>query len=552
MTERHTPSHDHITPVAIDGVPAYLQMDAIEALRTSQYEALHTALQEADDWRNFGDAEEFALCEGLVDAHLASGGIAPDDEHYDDAKALLMSVSVHEVPERVWHGSRDDDGTMTESRRHGTYQRLEESFRWNTSETSDDDTAEADDPADPDTVEHEIDERTRELLEALGTARDKWSDISAKVQGRITKLGISERKTAEADYQEAVRAYIRHELTDLLADPDESDEFKNVAVVQYLFNEQELLREQTKIKLNNSTVNKFVKFMNRGNLPVRIAKGVGLGVAAGFLGTLMAGAVGAGVIAGTAIGVSRFAKGYAVHSKDKVGTKSFEDVADSERLDAWHAENGDHDLLDVNADYFDETFEEDTKTEQNKRRKAFAVGAGSVAAGAALGYGLGRASELSEKGINAIKDWYSGPEVKDLTPNGGTDIDTAPDMDGDGIPDASDRDIDGDGVNNGPDDAPRDPDVTIIDGPEGLDWSDFDPDARFIEHGEGGFQTLDEMGIPEDKWEAIWQDAGAVLNEDGKTYMMDDGRWGWDHSMRLSDGDLTVLAEAAERNGVTL
>lgn len=85
-----------------------------------------------------------------------------------------------------------------------------------------------------------------------------------------------------------------------------------------------------------------------------------------------------------------------------------------------------------------------------------------------------------------------------------------------------------------------------------LDWNDFGRDARFVEPGEGGFQTLKEMGIPENKWEAIWQDAGAKLHEQGKTYTMDDGRWGWDRTMRLSDRDLNVIARAAERNGVAL
>jgi len=87
---------------------------------------------------------------------------------------------------------------------------------------------------------------------------------------------------------------------------------------------------------------------------------------------------------------------------------------------------------------------------------------------------------------------------------------------------------------------------------DNLDWSDFSRDARFVEPGEGGFQTLKEMGIPESKWEAIWQDAGAKLHDEGKTYTMDDGRWGWDRSMRLSDHDLNVIAHAARRNGVDL
>lgn len=85
-----------------------------------------------------------------------------------------------------------------------------------------------------------------------------------------------------------------------------------------------------------------------------------------------------------------------------------------------------------------------------------------------------------------------------------------------------------------------------------LDWSDFSHESRIVEPGEGGFQTLKEMGIPENKWEAIWQDAGAKLHAEGKTYTMNDGRWGWDRTMTLSDRDLNIIARAAQRNGVSL
>ena len=84
------------------------------------------------------------------------------------------------------------------------------------------------------------------------------------------------------------------------------------------------------------------------------------------------------------------------------------------------------------------------------------------------------------------------------------------------------------------------------------DWSELSHEARFVEPGEGGWQTMKELGIPEHKWEVIWQDAGAKLNAEDKTYLMKDGRWGWSDSMRLSDNDLSILAKAASSHGVTL
>lgn len=124
------------------------------------------------------------------------------------------------------------------------------------------------------------------------------------------------------------------------------------------------------------------------------------------------------------------------------------------------------------------------------------------------------------------------------------------------LPDINNPFNDGNDGGNTPDvDAPSDQPVVpgnTLTPADNLDWSDFSRDARFVEPGEGGFQTLKEMGVPESKWEAIWQDAGAELHNEGKTYTMDDGRWGWDRSMRLSDRDLNVIARAARRNGVDL
>ena len=83
-------------------------------------------------------------------------------------------------------------------------------------------------------------------------------------------------------------------------------------------------------------------------------------------------------------------------------------------------------------------------------------------------------------------------------------------------------------------------------------WAELSHAARYVECGEGGFQTLKEMGVPEHKWESIWKDAGERLHGQGKTYLMEDGRWGWDREMRLTDNDLRILTQAAERQGVTV
>ncbi|HRJ06641.1 MAG TPA: hypothetical protein PK096_02880 [Candidatus Saccharibacteria bacterium] len=107
-----------------------------------------------------------------------------------------------------------------------------------------------------------------------------------------------------------------------------------------------------------------------------------------------------------------------------------------------------------------------------------------------------------------------------------------------------------------PEDVPTPPDGSGS-GPEApavdvLNWGDFEPNARIVHPGEGGFQTLKEMGVPEHKWESVWQEAGTKFSDQGKTYVMEDGRFGWSRPMLLTDADLDVLAKAAKRNGVNL
>lgn len=172
-----------------------------------------------------------------------------------------------------------------------------------------------------------------------------------------------------------------------------------------------------------------------------------------------------------------------------------------------------------------------------------------------------------EPGMDLDFPWFDGP-------------DNGPDLDGDSIPNGSDSDRDGDGTLNRYDTSPNGVAAPELDrdGDGVRNWVDSEPDnpdvsekpvgpeapkptpdtldiseaARYVVPNEGGFQTLQELGVPEYKWEAIWEDAGSVLHDSDKTYRMDDGRWGWSDDMRLSDRDIEILTNAAARNGVTL
>lgn len=450
MTERSTTSPNRIAPYEINGVPSYLQMGSIEDLRYKQQVALHEALMNSDDWQNFGDDDERAISEELVEKHLVNAGIAEDDEHYDEAKAFLMGVSAHEVSDYTWHNSRDEDGNYVPSRRHTVYDELENSYKWDAPDT--DPHANPDDPGLDGEVSPEDIERN-ELIGKLNLARDKWSTVSAKRQGRIASIGIKNRKKIEADYFKAVQNYVGFELHDLLEDPDETVEFKKVAIMQHLFYEQEMLRDHTREKLKDTKINKFVEFMNRGNVATKIAKGLGVGALAGLTGVIAGGVLVSGVAAGTVIAASRFARGYVVGSDmNEIGTKKFEDVVDADELDARYSANDEHDDLAISMDYVDDTFEADTMREQRKRRLAFAMGATAVGVGAALSYGLTHLGEIREgighignfigDRIDGIGDWINGDGASvdagtdSQTPDTGSagghpapDIDHQPDAD---------------------------------------------------------------------------------------------------------------------------
>lgn len=126
------------------------------------------------------------------------------------------------------------------------------------------------------------------------------------------------------------------------------------------------------------------------------------------------------------------------------------------------------------------------------------------------------------------------------------------DRDHDGVLNHLDPDMDGDGVANSHDVAPLNPNVSDTVKPGGIDMSEIPRDARWIEHGEGGFQTLKELGVPQEKWEAVWADAGEHFAENGKTYLMEDGRYGWSEPGRMTNADITELVKAARRQGVML
>jgi hypothetical protein len=285
--------------------------------------------------------------------------------------------------------------------------------------------------------------------DGLQLSREKWATVSAKRQGRAVGKGSKDYDAIHDEYQTNLREFGIISLSDKIQD-DDDDTTKNVKVIEYLFKEQVRLRELTTKKLNDTKVGKFVAFMNRGNLATRVAKGVGLGVAVGVTGGFFLGAVGAAGAGAAAVGASRFVKGYASNDRDRGMQSAQESFIDENGNNYVEFINDEAPTLEKKltaaANVYNDDFEADTKKEQVKRRKALAWGAISVAAGASIGYSITAASDKSGVLIDGIKDWYNGPDVKDLTPTPDTDgaIDNSG---GDGAPEQ--KTIDGDTLTRG-------------------------------------------------------------------------------------------------------
>ncbi|MNQ92636.1 hypothetical protein D3C85_1080670 [compost metagenome] len=228
----------------------------------------------------------------------------------------------------------------------------------------------------------------------LDQRRASLAELSAKRQGRIAGKGGEAYAEAKELYDEQMILLARAELKSELEDNSISDDTKKIRVTEYLLEEQTKLRELTIDKLQNTPVGNFVKYMNRGKIATRIAKGLGLGLVAGAVGAgigVVAGvagaaAVGAGV-ATAATAAVRFARGFAhVDAKEGRGMQQLSgDQAQKDEIIS---------SLDAAPTYIDtahqqlsDKYEEDTKKEQGKRRKSVGAGVLGIVLGAGIAAG---------------------------------------------------------------------------------------------------------------------------------------------------------------------
>lgn len=536
-------NHNH-TPVSTPELTAQeknvLSINMIEAWRTRQFGMMH-GLAESHGWDGSPSGTDYGYADsvdGSLEDFLHEQGIDADSPNYNQIKDVFRSATPGRdeagfVSERAWH-IRNDDGV---SKRDEFVEHIHElnpnSHDYNTTEASDE------------TSDIDIEALHGEALIDnarfdVNGARESWATVSAKRQGRAFGKTNGHDEVKD-DYHAKVQKLGILELEGQIS-PDDDDTTKNAKVIAYLFEEQRRLRELTTEKLQGTKVGKFVAFMNKGSFGMRMLKGVGLGIAVGAGGSLLLGAAGAAGGAALAISASRFVKGYASNDRHRGMQTAQESFTDENGQNNIEFINDEAQTLDQKlkavADVYNDDFDDDTRLEQSKRRKALAWGIGSVAVGAGVGHAISNLDTLQDtqaKFSNKISGWINGE-----SDNGARDNNTQ------NSTDTPSNDADSDGVPNAQDLAPRDQSVGAI------DYSEISEDARWIDSGEGGFQTLKELGVPEAKWEAVWADAGEHFNESDKTYMMADGRWGWNAPGRISNHDIFELVKAARRNGVEL
>lgn len=318
-----------------------------------------------------------------LDAYLASQGVATDSPRYADIKDFFRSASIDKVPEDAWNAEAPSptDPADIKSPRERFNEAIAERLRTSSPEPSPDEEAER----------AERERRINEARTAVDEARENWATVSSRRQGRVFRRNDKDQYLARKDYNDKVNQLGRLELETIISDDSVSDADKNVAVIDYLFTEQAKLRDLTTEKLKNTKVSKFIAWMNKGGIVRRVLKGGALGLAAAGAGAFLAGAAGAGVLTAGAVMGTRFVRGFALGDRDKRGMAGADESMKAEA--AARMGEGDGDAFDKAGRHFNAAFESDTRKEQNKRRKAAAVGLGFVALGAAAGYGAHAAAE---------------------------------------------------------------------------------------------------------------------------------------------------------------
>ncbi len=412
-------------------------------------------------------------------------------------------------------------------------------------------TADAADTTEPEPTESETPEvkAKREALEqaaaTLDAARAAWAAMTTKRQSRAFNYkAIHGYNKAKEDYETIVRDYGKMVLAEQLAGA-ENETQKNAIAIDYYIEEQNKLRELVRHESDNKVINKLSNWMNKGSRKARLAKGVAIGAVFAGGGALL-GVAGAGVaLAAGAAGAGRFVRGYTqrhLSGMEKLDVNALAEKTQGEYGDA--PADTTESKMDRMSNIFANYFEEDAKKEQNRRKKALAWGVGSVAVGAGVGQLLAHAPGVSGAAeharnwvgdkVGGVKDHFFGG---DHSPSG-NGVDT--NAQGNDLPRNGNPPVDKPGVGDVA--PPADPPALT---PEQLARVH---DFMNIHAGEGGYETLREIGVPAGLRDDIWADASSKLKD--VYFVGNEARWS--HAGPMSAHNTQVLADSAAKFGIDI
>lgn len=518
-----------------------------EAVPTSQSELSDSerhilSLATADEWRTGQKAELSTLrdngdvfdagyittfndgIDDNLDAYLQAKGVEPTSPHYNEMRQALRDASIDRVNDEEWYTRPSSRGESVEPEADISGRDM---FARRANEYLAAHAAAAESQEDVAARAEVLAESKRELDEA----RDRFSTLAAKRQSSAVRGESEEYKEAQAAYRTKLREYGKLSLDATIEDESVSPVDKNTAVIDYILQQETQLRDETIQKRSSTPKSKFIRFMNQGNLKVRIAKGVVLGLVAGATGAFIAGVTGGAAVAGIAAAASRFVRGYVMHA-DKREMEALDRTETTRAILENHSErsgDADADLFDAADDHLSDRFEKDTKIQQNERRKALAWGIGSVAVGGALGI-------LFEQGIDAATH-ATGGGIQDHGAGGSDGAGHGPETTPPATTPPSDRGL-----------------LPNMPGAGEAAHHLLDRNASFtITPGEGLYQTFQDMGIPSADWHDVMVDAGPKLHELGETYWDPaHAEWRISHPGQWSDAAMKIMTDTASQHGYSL
>lgn len=533
-----------------DDERALYSIDALEQWRSHQMDDwIEHLTGELEAGKEYSEIvrEYDALADKRLDTYLGGHGLVADDApNYREVASLFRDASIEAIRNDDWYVSSEaPDGTRQLSPRDVFMKRIEVRLELDADDTEDDE----------DSPEGE---RTLDVIKAeLDAAKVCLSKMDAKRWGRVKDRRIRGYLAARDEYNTLKVEYGQKLLQDEIEQLSTPEE-KNLRVLKYLLEQDNELGDLTRAELNSTRIGKFVRWMNKGGRVARVAKGVLLGAPAGAIGVaslfipgvnvLMGGAIAGTVAAGVAAG-SRFARGYAMHANYD-GEKHRVDTSDEALQDTAASVSGatTEESFAQGRQISEQKHEEIVKQEHRDRLKSLSLGLGSVALGAVATYGGGWA--VSKLPSSWAPSWSWLDKVRHVYDRSGGDVKKPNRNILDMFDDAREK-MGGRGGSGVISDVPS----TVHDGamPSGVDRivEAFSGDATLIEYGEGGWNTLSEMGVDSAHYEAVWEAVGQRLTDSGHgdlVYRMPDGQWGWSRPGVLDGEALRVIAEVIDQS----